>query len=43
MLVLTTSAFEVIRLIPPITISEEDMAKGLDIFTQAVVDVEKEG
>lgn len=43
MLILTTSVYEVIRFIPPLNISEEDMAKGLAIFEEAVEEVVKEG
>ncbi|KAG8901226.1 hypothetical protein FRB99_005467 [Tulasnella sp. 403] len=35
MLLLTTSVFEVVRFMPPLNISEEDMSKGLEIFKQA--------
>lgn len=43
MLTLTTSAFEVIRLIPPLIISKEELAEGLEILKQAVMEVAKEG
>jgi 4-aminobutyrate aminotransferase len=43
MLILTTSIYEVVRFIPPLNISAEEMAKGIDIFTQAVEEVVKEG
>jgi len=36
MLILTTSVFEVIRFIPPLIISKEEMAEGLRIFKEAV-------
>lgn len=43
MLILTTSVYEVIRFIPPLNISAEDLATGIKIFTQAVEEVVKEG
>jgi 4-aminobutyrate aminotransferase len=43
MLILTTSVFEVVRFIPPLTVSEEDMKKGCEIFAESVEDVVKEG
>ncbi len=43
MYLLTTSIYEVVRFIPPLNISEEDMKKGCDIFSEAVVEVVKEG
>jgi len=43
MFILTTSVFEVIRFIPPINISQEDMAKGCKIFKEALEEVVKEG
>lgn len=43
MLTLTTSAFEVMRLIPPLIITEQELAEGIEIFKQAVLDVAKEG
>lgn len=43
MLILTTSVYEVVRFIPPLNISAEEMAKGIEIFTQAVEEVVKEG
>lgn len=43
MLILTTSVYEVIRFIPPLNISQEDMKKGCEIFTEAVEEVMKEG
>jgi len=42
LLLLSTSVFEVIRFIPPLNISSEDLAAGLAIFKQAVTDVAKE-
>jgi len=43
MLIITASVYEVIRFIPPLNISAEDMAIGIEIFTQAVEEVMKEG
>jgi 4-aminobutyrate aminotransferase len=43
MLILTTSIYEVVRFIPPLNVSAEDMARGIEIFTQAVEEVVKEG
>jgi len=43
MLILTTSVYEVVRFIPPLSISAEEMALGIEIFTQAVEEVVKEG
>jgi 4-aminobutyrate aminotransferase len=43
MLLLTTSVFEVIRFIPPLNISEADMAKGCEIFKEAFWEVVHEG
>lgn len=39
LLLLSTSVFEVVRFIPPLNISSEDLATGLVIFKQAVTDV----
>jgi hypothetical protein len=39
MLLLNTSVFEVIRFIPPLTVSEEEIAKGLEIFERALMRV----
>lgn len=39
LLLLSTSVFEVIRFIPPLNISSEDLAAGVAIFKQAVSDV----
>ncbi|KAI8823698.1 pyridoxal phosphate-dependent transferase [Fimicolochytrium jonesii] len=36
LLVLTTSVFETLRFIPPLTVSKEEMEKGLEIFGEAV-------
>ena len=43
MLLLTTSIYEVVRFIPPLNISKEDLAKGCAIFGEAVTEVVKEG
>ena len=43
MLLLTTSTYEVVRFIPPLNISKEDLAKGCAIFGEAVREVVKEG
>jgi len=43
MYLLTTSIYEVVRFIPALNISEEDMKKGCEIFTEAVEEVVKEG
>ena len=42
MLILTTSVYEVVRFIPPLNISKEDLAKGVQIFEEAVREVVKE-
>lgn len=39
MLVLTTSIYDTLRLIPPLNITEEDMAKGCAILKEAVEEV----
>ena len=43
MYLLTTSIYEVVRFIPALNISQEDMAKGCEIFAEAVEEVVKEG
>jgi len=43
MLLLTTSMYEVVRFIPPLNISKQDLAKGCAIFGEAVREVVKEG
>jgi 4-aminobutyrate aminotransferase len=43
MLILTTSVYEVIRFIPPLNISQEDLKKGCAIFAEAVEEVILEG
>ncbi|KAJ6263469.1 hypothetical protein Dda_2033 [Drechslerella dactyloides] len=42
LLTLTTSIYETIRFIPPLTVSEEEMRVGCEILTQAVEDVARE-
>ncbi|KAM0754858.1 PLP-dependent transferase [Meredithblackwellia eburnea MCA 4105] len=42
-LTLTTSVFETIRFIPPLTISEEEMKKGCDVIKWAIEEVAREG
>ena len=43
LLILTTSVYEVIRFIPPLNITKEDLAKGCKIFAEAVEEVLHEG
>ncbi|PIL35804.1 hypothetical protein GSI_01464 [Ganoderma sinense ZZ0214-1] len=43
MLILTTSVYEVVRFIPPLNVSKEDLAEGVRIFEEAVREVVKEG
>lgn len=43
MLILTTSVYEVVRFIPPLNVSEDDMKKGCKIFEEAVREVVREG
>lgn len=43
MYILTTSVYETIRFIPPLTITEDEMAKGIKIFQEAVREVAHEG
>ncbi|KAI0762114.1 pyridoxal phosphate-dependent transferase [Trametes elegans] len=43
LLILTTSVYEVIRFIPALNISKEDLAKGCAIFAEAVEEVVREG
>lgn len=43
LLLLTTSVFEVIRFMPPLNVSEEEMAKACETFRKAVKDVVREG
>jgi len=42
MLILSTSVFDVVRLIPPLNVSEAEMAEGCRIFAEAVESVAKE-
>jgi 4-aminobutyrate aminotransferase len=42
MLLLTASVYETVRFMPPLNVSQEDLAKGIDIFTGAVKEVVKE-
>lgn len=39
MLVLTTSIYDTLRFIPPLNITQEDMAKGCQIIKEAIVEV----
>ena len=39
MLILSTSCFDVIRMIPPLNVTEQEMQQGLDIFAEAVKEV----
>ena len=43
MLLLTTSMYEVVRFIPPLNSSKQDLAKGCAIFGEAIREVVKEG
>ncbi|PSR76487.1 hypothetical protein PHLCEN_2v8390 [Hermanssonia centrifuga] len=43
LLILTTSVYEVIRFIPPLNITQEDLNKGIKIFSEAVEEVVREG
>ncbi|PPQ79137.1 hypothetical protein CVT25_002870 [Psilocybe cyanescens] len=43
MLILTTSVYEVIRFIPPLNVSKEDMKAGCQIFAESVREVVREG
>ena len=43
MVILTTSAFEVIRFIPPLNVTQADLKKGYEIFAEAVKEVVREG
>ncbi len=42
-LLLTTSIYDVIRFIPPLTISKEEMARGIEVIKQAIIEVAHEG
>lgn len=41
MFLLNTSIFEVMRFIPPLTVSESEIKTGLEIFEAALTDVFK--
>ncbi|KAF8638961.1 hypothetical protein AX17_001822 [Amanita inopinata Kibby_2008] len=43
MIILTTSTYEVVRFIPPLNVTKEDLQKGCKIFGDAVREVVKEG
>ncbi|PFH46456.1 hypothetical protein AMATHDRAFT_7785 [Amanita thiersii Skay4041] len=43
MIILTTSVYEVVRFIPPLNITTEDLRKGCQIFGEAVREVIREG
>lgn len=43
MFILTTSVYEVIRFIPALNVSKEDLAKGCQIFAESVEEIVKEG
>ncbi|KZS98698.1 PLP-dependent transferase [Sistotremastrum niveocremeum HHB9708] len=43
MFLLTTSVFDVVRFIPPLNITKEDMKKGTDIFSESVHEIVREG
>lgn len=43
MYLLTTSIYQVVRFIPPLNISQEDLAKGCKIFAESVEEVVREG
>ncbi|BGP20120.1 hypothetical protein JCM10213_000796 [Rhodosporidiobolus nylandii] len=43
LLILTTSVYETLRFIPPLNISQDDMAKACGIIKQAIIDVVNEG
>lgn len=43
MLILTTSVYEVVRFIPPLNISAEDLKKGAQTFVESVEEVVREG
>jgi len=42
LLLLPTSGYETVRFIPPLNISGVDLAKGMDIFKEAVKEVVEE-
>jgi len=39
LLILTTSVYEVIRFIPPLNVTKEELKKGCDIFAESLCDV----
>lgn len=43
MFILTTSTYEVIRFIPTLNVTKEDLKKGCDIFLESVDEVVREG
>ncbi|KDQ21690.1 hypothetical protein BOTBODRAFT_26122 [Botryobasidium botryosum FD-172 SS1] len=43
LLLLATSIFQTVRFIPPLNISQEDLAKGMKIFEEALAEVVHEG
>lgn len=43
MLILTTSIYDTLRFIPPLNITKEDMAKGVEIIRTAIKEVAEEG
>ncbi|KAH8107744.1 pyridoxal phosphate-dependent transferase [Cristinia sonorae] len=43
MFLLTTSAYEVVRFMPALNVSKEDLKKGCDIFVEAVDEIVREG
>jgi len=42
LLLLTTSVYETVRFIPPLNISREDLAKGIEIFEESVKEIVRE-
>ncbi|KAI6166124.1 hypothetical protein EDD17DRAFT_1550884 [Pisolithus thermaeus] len=42
MLILTTSVYEVIRFIPPLNVTAEDLKEGCEVFAEAVKEVIRE-
>jgi 4-aminobutyrate aminotransferase len=43
LLIMTTSAYEVLRFIPPLNVTQEEMKKGCEIFAEALKEVVREG
>jgi 4-aminobutyrate aminotransferase len=43
MLILTTSVFDVIRFIPPLNVSEDEVDEACRIFKEALEEVAREG